>query len=104
MTDLDSAIRAKLAVDKDSYYFEYDCEMIQGAVFAVLDLHPATYCPGESERHVWHNVPAYDSAGKHIGYIPTKGEKLPPDWCERCSEAWPCPTVQAIAKGLGIEA
>lgn len=102
MSDLDAAIRERLAVNQDSYYFEYDCEMIRGAVFAGLELHTAGY-PGNEIEYEWRNEPAYDSGGKLIGYLPVKGEPVPPYWCNTCQELSPCPTVKAIAQGLGIE-
>lgn len=80
MADLDAAIRAKLAVDTDSYYFEYDCEMIQGAVFAVLDLHKPIW-DGKRCAECTISVPDCGTEPAH----------------------WPCATVETIAKGLGIE-
>lgn len=85
MTDLDAAIRAKL--DRQHSTMTIDGEFVgditgdwQDALLAVLDLHK----PGR------------------------------PGWgCDHCdtgdvgcnvSNDWPCPTVKAIAKGLGIEA
>lgn len=103
VTDLDVAIREKLALDDDGHYFRYDSEMIQGAVFAALDLHEAVHYNNEIE-YEWHNEPAYDKAGKLIGYVPVKGEKVPPNWCQECHDVQPCATKRAIAKGLGIEA
>lgn len=78
MTDLDAAIRERLALDEDGHYFRYDSEMIQGAVLAALDLHERNdrgYC-----TECWEFGPGYE------------GEPVP----------YPCPTVQAVAKGLGI--
>lgn len=48
MADLDAAIRERLALDDDGHYFRYDCELIQSAVFAVLDLHAAADNPQQS--------------------------------------------------------
>jgi hypothetical protein len=82
VSDLDAAIRAKLAVDQDSYYFEYDCEMIQGAMFAALDQHQ----PVE---------------GDEPGDIMCSCNPRPDD--PYVAYAYPCPTVKAIATALGIE-
>lgn len=78
MTDLDAAIRKRLALHDDGNYFSYDSETIQGAVFAVLDLHKR-------------NDLGCCTECKEIG--------LGWDGPAR----YPCPTVRAIAKGLGIE-
>jgi hypothetical protein len=102
VTDLDAAIRAKMAVDQDSYYFEYDCAMIRDAVFAGLELHAAGYPSGEVEYED-RDEPAYNSNGVVIGSIRVKGDPVPPYWCNTCQEMAPCPTVKAIATGLGIE-
>ena len=80
MTDLDAAIRKRLALDEDSTYFCYDSEMIQGAVFAVLDLH----------RPIWD--------GERCAECTTSV----PD-CGTEPAYWPRATVEVIAKGLGIE-
>jgi hypothetical protein len=102
VTDLDAAIRAKLAIDADSYYFEYDCEIVQAALFAVLDLHAAGY-PGGEVEYEDRDEPAYDKNGVVIGSIWVKGDPVPPYWCNTCQEMTPCPTKLAIAEKLGIE-
>lgn len=85
MADLDAAIRAKLALDDDryygSYYFQYDCEMIQSAVFAVLELH----------RPIWDGK----RCATCVSSVPDCGAE-PADW--------PCDTIEAIAEKLGIQA
>jgi len=102
VSDLDAAIHERLAIDEDGHYFRYDSEMIQRAVFAGLELHAAGY-PGNEVEVEWRNEPAYDKGGKLIGYLPVKAGPVPPYWCNTCQEMAPCPTVLAIAKGLGIE-
>lgn len=102
MTDLDAAIRERLALDNDGYYFRYDSEMIQGTVFAVLELHKATY-PNNEIEYEWRNEPAYNNAGKLIGYLPVNSGPIPPYWCQECNDMQPCATKRAIATGLGIE-
>jgi hypothetical protein len=79
VTDLDAAIRERLALDENSHYFRYDSEMIQGAILTVLDIHKRNG-PGCCTE-CWEFGPGYE------------GEPVP----------YPCPTVLAIAKGLGIE-
>jgi hypothetical protein len=82
VTDLDAAIRERLALDEDGHYFRYDSEMIQRAVLAVLDLHR----PIEGR---YAGVPACSC--------------LPDPSDEAVAHEWPCPTVLAIAEKLGIE-
>lgn len=81
MTDLDAAIRERLAVDEDSTYFRYDSEMIQAAMLAVLELHrPEAYSRRPFCAHCRESGIGYEGAAPY-----------------------PCPTVLAIAKGLGIK-
>jgi hypothetical protein len=92
MTDLLAAIRERLEIvdsgDFTTYdgRFVYDCEFPQAALFAVLELHRPE--PGT------------------LGAVAAV--------CAHCREGgsgyeaepvlYPCDTVKAIAKGLGIEA
>lgn len=48
MTDLDAAIRERLALHEDGNYFRYDSELIQAAILAVLDAHAAADNPQRS--------------------------------------------------------
>lgn len=87
MTDLDAAIRERLEIrdtgestDFDPR-FVYDCELVQGAMLAVLELHrPEAYSRRPFCAHCRESGIGYEGA------VP-----------------YPCPTVLAIAKGLGIE-
>lgn len=74
--DLIAAIRERLALDEDGQYFRYDSEMIQGVLFAVLNLHAAF----DNPQHPLH------------------------PWCGGCNDYHHlCPTRLAIAEKLGIE-
>jgi hypothetical protein len=86
MTNLDAAIRARLAEYDDSMYRTgslWGTEDMQAALLAVLDLHQP--------------VPF----GTYLG-------DRPPTDCSECvaasgvNESWPCPTVRAIAAALGV--
>ena len=99
MTDLDAAIRAAL---DDFCTTDWCAEKGRAAIEGVLELHAAGY-PGGEVEYEDRDEPAYNSNGVVIGSIRVKGDPVPPYWCNTCDEMAPCPTVKAIAKGLGIE-
>lgn len=85
MTDLDAAIRAKLEIQDSGEYtaydprFVYDCEIVQTALFAVLELHKRSHFSDCTECR--ESGPGYEA------------EPAP----------YPCPTIRAVAEKLGIE-
>lgn len=112
MSELDEAIRAKLAawrLNVESLR-EHGMDLIaldalmeaQAAIGAVLDLHKATYYDGriEFERR---EEPVFSADGTPRGTIEVRGDPLPPDWCEPCAAVVPCDEVRAIAEKLGVE-
>lgn len=86
MSDLNAAIRERLEIrdsgDSTGYdpYFVYDCELVQAAMFAVLDLHKPIW-DGQRCDHCRDSVPD----------------------CGTEPACWPCETIRAIAEKLGIE-
>ena len=100
MADLDVAIRAAL---DDFCTTDWCAEKGRAAIEGVLELHPVGY-PGNEVEYDERDEPAFDGSGRHLGYMRVKGDAVPPYWCKTCDEMAPCPTVQALARGLGIEA
>ena len=85
MTDLDAEIRAAL---DDFCTADWCAEKGKAAILAVLELHQP----------------------ESVDYIDADRQERTSSDCETCGaiggvvDTWPCPTVQAIAEGLGIEA
>ena len=92
MSGLNTAIRARLTLHDSGeatvpdMRCAYDCETTQAALLAALDLHKPVVGVEES------------SGGLLLCAECGPGED------EHYKPLWPCPTVGAIAKALGIEA
>lgn len=85
MSDLDAAIRAAL---DEFCTTDWCAEKGKAAILAVLELHQP----------------------ESVDYIDADRQDRTSSDCETCGaiggvvDTWPCPTVRAIAEGLGIEA
>lgn len=106
MTDLDAAIRAKLASWGEDPCGYATCVVVgwsemRAAIVAALDRHKPGYPDGPEYEE--HDEPVFDRAGIPQGHVSVKGDPAPGYYCETCREFSPCATVKDIAKELGVE-
>lgn len=87
MADLDMAIRAKLAADDARGADEIYWDVYRDALLAVLDLH------GSREGDF----------GETVRCVHCIREMPMPGGVWTVNEIWPCPTLIAVAKALGVE-
>jgi hypothetical protein len=109
VTDLDAAIRARLAArrvirsgqDGDGAA-RANAWIIraQNALVAVLDRHKPGYPDGV--EYEWEQEPTCFADGTEASGERRKGTQTPGYWCEACHVFSPCPTVLDVARELGI--